>query len=97
MHIIVTDHAGITHTLQAETGWRIMEIIRDWGVSIKAECGGCCLCATCHVYIDDAWIDKLIPPPQMMKQNALAMLMMCVKILDYLVKLLCFLNLMAYT
>lgn len=62
MHIIVTDHAGITHRLQAETGWRIMEIIRDWGVSIKAECGGCCLCATCHVYIDEAWVDKLIPP-----------------------------------
>ena len=39
-----------------------MEVIRDWGLPIKAECGGACACATCHVYVDDAWVDRLIPP-----------------------------------
>lgn len=61
MHIIVEDHDGETHTLEALEGWRIMEIIRDHGLSIKAECGGACSCATCHVYVDEAWLDKLYP------------------------------------
>ena len=39
-----------------------MEVIRDWGLNIKAECGGSCSCATCHVWVDEAWFDKLHPP-----------------------------------
>lgn len=59
MQIFVTDQAGKEHALDAIEGWRVMEIIRDHGLSIKAECGGCCACATCHVYVDAAWADKL--------------------------------------
>ena len=36
-----------------------MEIIREHGLPIKAECGGSCACATCHVYVDEDWVDKL--------------------------------------
>ena len=36
-----------------------MEIIRDAGLEIEAACGGCCACATCHVYVQDNWLDKL--------------------------------------
>ena len=36
-----------------------MEVIRDYGFPIKAECGGACACATCHVYINDDWMGKL--------------------------------------
>lgn len=61
LHINVTDQDGVTHSLPALAGWRVMEIIRDHGLPIKAECGGCCSCATCHVYVDDAWLDKLYP------------------------------------
>ncbi len=39
-----------------------MEVIRDWGLAIKAECGGACACATCHVYVDPAWVARLAPP-----------------------------------
>ena len=59
--IKVTDLSGITHELEGPEGWRLMEIIRDNGVNIKAECGGCCSCATCHVYIKEEWLSK-IPP-----------------------------------
>lgn len=59
MEIIVTDFDGKTHHLEAIEGWRIMEIIRDHGLPIKAECGGACCCATCHVYVDEDWLDQL--------------------------------------
>ena len=62
MHIVVIDHQGVEHSLEALEGWRVMEVIRDWGVGIKAECGGACACATCHVYVDPEWIDRLVPP-----------------------------------
>ena len=62
MHIVVTDQAGETHTLEALEGFRVMEIIRDWDLDIKAECGGACACATCHVYVDPEWLDRLVPP-----------------------------------
>lgn len=62
MRITVTDQKGETRELEALEGWRVMEIIRDWGLPIKAECGGACACATCHVYVDEAWLDRLVPP-----------------------------------
>lgn len=61
MRIFVTDFDGKEHELEALEGWRVMEIIRDYGLPIKAECGGACSCATCHVYVDEAWVDKLHP------------------------------------
>ena len=36
-----------------------MEIIRDAGLPIAAQCGGCCSCATCHVHVADDWISRL--------------------------------------
>lgn len=61
-HVIyVTDQDGLRHRLPALEGWRVMEIIRDAGLSIKAECGGACCCATCHVYVKENWISALPP------------------------------------
>lgn len=60
--IHVTDREGKEHTLEGLVGWRAMEVIRDYHLPIKAECGGCCACATCHVYVAEEWKDKLIPP-----------------------------------
>lgn len=59
--LYVTDHDGAKHTLPALDGWRVMEVIRDHGLKIKAECGGACACATCHVYVDAEWLPKLVP------------------------------------
>ena len=62
LSIVVTDRDGAEHRLPAEEGWRVMEVIRDWGLDLKAECGGACACATCHVHIDPAWSAQLPPP-----------------------------------
>lgn len=61
MKIHVTDQDGNQHDLEGIEGWRVMEIIKDYGLPIKAECGGCAACATCHVYVADEWLDKLHP------------------------------------
>lgn len=62
MKIHVTDQSGVEHELEGLDGWRVMEVIRDWGLNIRAECGGAAACATCHVYVDDHWFDKLADP-----------------------------------
>ncbi len=51
--IIVTTREGKELALKATAGHSVMEIIRDGGVDeLLALCGGCCSCATCHVYVD---------------------------------------------
>ena len=61
MILNVTDRNGVEHALEALAGWRVMEVIRDWGLEIRAECGGACACATCHVYVDPQWSGRLEP------------------------------------
>lgn len=58
--INVVDHAGKETTIDAEVGRTLMEVIRDNGFDeLLALCGGCCSCATCHVHIDPAFMDKV--------------------------------------
>lgn len=69
MRLNVTDRDGAEHALEGVEGWRVMEIIRDYGMAdkrlaLKAECGGALACGTCHVYVDPAWMAKLHPPTQ---------------------------------
>ena len=59
LHIRATDQAGVEHRLPALEGWTVMEIVKDAGLPLKAECGGALECATCHVYVDEAWYDRL--------------------------------------
>jgi len=58
--IFVTDHSGKESAVEAATGRTLMEVIRDNGYDeLLALCGGCCSCATCHVHIDPAYMDKI--------------------------------------
>lgn len=44
---------GEEREIEATTGMSVMEVLRDGGVDeVLALCGGCCSCATCHVYVD---------------------------------------------
>jgi len=57
--ITFIDSAGESRTVDAETGSTVMETaIRNNVPGIEAECGGACACATCHVYVDEAWREK---------------------------------------
>lgn len=58
--LTVVDREGTAHTLEAEAGLTLMEVIRDNGFDeLLALCGGCCSCATCHIHVDPAYADKL--------------------------------------
>jgi ferredoxin, 2Fe-2S len=57
------EHNGTVHECDIRKGTTVMEGALDNDVDgIIAECGGACSCATCHVYVDPAWMDKLTPP-----------------------------------
>jgi 2Fe-2S ferredoxin len=64
MKIIATDRQGKVHTLEGRDGWTIMEILRDGGLDVAAECGGACACATCQIYVTGDWYAKLNPPSE---------------------------------
>lgn len=62
-HIKVIDFDGTEHELDAPTNVSLMQAATSAGIDgIVAECGGCALCATCHVYVDPAWLPKLDEP-----------------------------------
>ena len=65
MKIIARDRKGVEHTIEGNEGWTVMEALRDAGLPITAECGGACACATCHVYVDEAWREKVGGPSPM--------------------------------
>lgn len=59
-------HDGTRFDVEAENGSTVMEnAIKNAVPGIEAECGGACACATCHVYVDDAWTDKTGGPEAM--------------------------------
>jgi 2Fe-2S ferredoxin len=64
--ITFVDASGQSRTVDAEDGSTVMETaLKNSVPGIEAECGGACACATCHVYVDDAWMERLGKPEQM--------------------------------
>jgi 2Fe-2S ferredoxin len=57
---------GTRFEIDADNGSTVMEnAVRNSVPGIEAECGGACACATCHVYVDDSWTEKVGPPAAM--------------------------------
>ena len=64
--IVFIQPDGVRRQVVAPAGITLMEAARQNGVTgIIAQCGGACACATCHVYVDPAWVGKLEPPEDM--------------------------------
>ena len=60
--LVVVNRAGEEKVVDATSGVSVMEAIRDNGFDeLLALCGGCCSCATCHVYVDPAFAEKVTP------------------------------------
>jgi 2Fe-2S ferredoxin len=64
--ITFIEHGGESRIVEAESGSTVMENAIKHGIpGIEAECGGACACATCHVYVDEAWTEVVGPPSPM--------------------------------
>jgi 2Fe-2S ferredoxin len=64
--ITFVDPAGVKREVEAPEGWSVMEAaVKNDIPGIDADCGGACACATCHVYVDPAWVGKLQPKSEM--------------------------------
>ena len=69
--ITFIDAAGQARTVDAEDGSTVMETaLKNAVPGIEAECGGACACATCHVYVDESWVEKL-PKAESMEEDML--------------------------
>jgi 2Fe-2S ferredoxin len=60
------EHTGKEHEAEVPAGWSVMEgAVKNLIPGIDADCGGACACATCHVFVDAAWLAKLPPKDDM--------------------------------
>ncbi len=63
--ITYIEHDGTEHPIDVAVGKSVMQGAVDNNVpGIDADCGGECACATCHVYVDAAWLDRIGSPVQ---------------------------------
>ena len=64
--ITFIDSGGTVRSVEAPSGWTVMEAaVKNNVPGIEAECGGACACATCHVYVDEAWRERTGAPQPM--------------------------------
>ena len=60
--LIIVGRDGTEREIDGKAGWSVMENIRGAGFDeLLALCGGCCSCATCHVHVDETWLEALPP------------------------------------
>ena len=58
--ITYIEHNGKSHEVEVSNELSVMEgAVQNDIPGIDADCGGACACATCHVYVDEKWFDKL--------------------------------------
>ncbi len=69
--ITYIEYCGTRHEIDVPNGFTVMEGARDNNIpGIEADCGGSCACSTCHVYVDESWVDRL-PEKEAMEEDML--------------------------
>ncbi|MEQ9145646.1 MAG: 2Fe-2S iron-sulfur cluster-binding protein [Parvibaculaceae bacterium] len=59
VQVTYVEFGGTEHKIDAPEGRSLMEVaVENMVPGIDGDCGGACACATCHVYVDEAWADK---------------------------------------
>ncbi len=62
------EHNGTVRSVEVADGTSLMEAaVGNLIPGIDGDCGGCCACATCHLFIEPEWLDKLVPAEDMEK------------------------------
>lgn len=56
--ITATDLDGQVHEIETAPGTTLMEVLREYEWGVPAICGGLCSCGTCHVYLDEPWLER---------------------------------------
>jgi len=60
--VCFVDLDGTEYVVEGKVGRTVMDAaVKNAVPTVLAECGGACACATCHVYVDEAWVDKILP------------------------------------
>ena len=69
--ITYIEQNGTEHVVDGAPGTSVMETaVKNMVPGIDADCGGACACATCHVYVDEAWREK-VGKPEAMEESML--------------------------
>jgi len=64
--ITFVENGGAERTVDVAEGLTVMEgAVKNMIPGIDADCGGACACSTCHVYVDEAWAEKVGKPADM--------------------------------
>ena len=59
--LVIVDRDGKEHRVEGRVGVSVMETLRELDYGVAAICGGMCSCATCHIWVDEAWASRLAP------------------------------------
>lgn len=63
--LIFVDDSGLEHMVEAESGASVMQAATQAGIpEIEAICGGACACGTCHVLVDESWVERVAGPDE---------------------------------
>lgn len=57
---VYIEFGGTRHELDIPDGWTLLQAAQNAGIeALEGECGGSCACATCHILVEEAFIDRL--------------------------------------
>ena len=64
--ITYIEHAGVEHQVDVPAGLSVMDGARRFTIpGIDGDCGGACACATCHVYVESGWFERIEPAQEL--------------------------------